>query len=118
MFTVEPVSSNGENGNDSNRPVRLQLIIVTCLLVLLTVHSPNNITITKTQKQSVLIMSRMRMTIRGSILENRRFLWTAAIAFALAALVFPLVVLGAFGHFSSNKNDTTSLQVCVGVSLN
>lgn len=45
----------------------------------------------------------MAITTRRTLLENRRFLWTASITFALAAIVFPIVILAASGHFSSSK---------------
>jgi hypothetical protein len=58
----------------------------------------------------------MRFSFRGpdAVRKNRRFVATAAIAFALAAIVFPIVLLAAFGHFSSaghtpvNQVRTTS----------
>lgn len=49
----------------------------------------------------------MNKSLRGTIFENRRFLWTAAISFAVAAVLFPMVVLAAFGHFS-RANETPS----------
>lgn len=58
----------------------------------------------------------MQLTTRGTVLENRRFLWVASITFALAAIVFPLVILAAFGHFSSSK-QTLQVRQCNASAL-
>jgi hypothetical protein len=49
----------------------------------------------------------MAISTRGTLLENRRFLWTVSISFAVAAVVLPLVILAAYGHFSSPPNQQT-----------
>ena len=52
----------------------------------------------------------MGLSIRGTLLDNRRFLWTATVAFALAAIVFPLVVLAASGGFSFSRNTPNQVR--------
>jgi hypothetical protein len=49
----------------------------------------------------------MAIYTRGTLLENRRFLWTVSISFAVAAVALPLVILAAYGHFSSPPNQQT-----------
>lgn len=49
----------------------------------------------------------MAISTRDTLLENRRFLWTVSISFAVAAVVLPLVILAAYGHFSSPPNQQT-----------
>jgi len=55
----------------------------------------------------------MKLSLRGTVVDNRGILWTVAITFALAAIVFPLVLLAAFGHFFILQPYSTGAYVIV-----